>query len=97
VHPRGRTAPAGAGFRLLTHTPLLAKLLLHRGERRDLLLQVNTQLFGLIGLLLYMSLLGLCPLEGGAVLLELGLCCSKSGLSLCQRGLRLGQGFTCLL
>jgi hypothetical protein len=37
-------------FRWLTRAPLLANLLLHRGERRDLLLQVGTQLIGLLGL-----------------------------------------------
>jgi hypothetical protein len=49
------------------------ELLLHRGERRDLLLQVSTQFLDLLGPLLCLSLLGPYPLEGGAVLLELGL------------------------
>jgi hypothetical protein len=48
-------------FCLLMCAPLLAKLLLHRGERGDLLLQVGTQLLGLLGLLLSLSLPGPHP------------------------------------
>jgi hypothetical protein len=84
-------------FRLLMRALLLAKLLLHCGERRDLFLQVGTQLLGLLGLLLCRSLPGPRPLEGGAVLLELVLRRNKGGLLLRHHGLRLGQGGTHLL
>jgi hypothetical protein len=43
-------------------------LVLHPSERRDLLLQGNTQLVNLPGLLFYLSLPGLCPLEGGSIM-----------------------------
>ena len=69
---------------LLTRAPLLAELILHRGERRDLLLQISAQLFGLLGLLLGLSLPGSRPLEGGAVLLELGLRLDEGSLFLRQ-------------
>ena len=69
---------------LLTRAPLLAKLILHRGERRDLLLQISAQLLGLLGLLLGLSLPGPRPLEGGAVLLELGLRRDEGSLFLRQ-------------
>jgi hypothetical protein len=64
-------------FHLHACTPLPMELILH------LLLQSSTQLLSLLGLLLCLSLPRPRPLEGGAVLLELGL--------------RLGQGVTSLL
>jgi hypothetical protein len=77
--------------------PVLAKLLLHRSERGDLLLQVSPQPLGLLGLLLGLSLPGPCPLEGGAVLLKLGLRRGEGGLLLRHCVLHLGQGGTRLL
>jgi hypothetical protein len=65
----------GLSFSMLACASLLAKLLLH-------LAQVSAQLFGLLGLLLRLSLPGPCPLEGGAVLLELGIRWNERGLSL---------------
>jgi hypothetical protein len=53
--------------------------------------------FGLLGLLLHLSLPGAHPLDGGMVLLELSLRLSQGRLHLCQRGPRLGQGITRLL
>jgi hypothetical protein len=81
----------------LTRAPLLATLLLHRSKRGDLLLQVSTQPLSLLGLLLGLSLPGLCPLEGGAVLLKLGLRRGEGGLLLLHCGLHLSQGGARLL
>jgi hypothetical protein len=67
-------------FCLLACTPLLLELLLHRGERGNLVHLVGPQLLGLLGLLLGLALPRLRPLEGCAVLLELG--SSQSGFRL---------------
>jgi hypothetical protein len=52
---------------LLMCTLLLAKLLFHHGERGDFLLQISTQLLGLLGLLLGLGLPGPHPLGRGVV------------------------------
>jgi hypothetical protein len=82
---------------LLTRTPLLTKLLLHRSERSGFLLQVSSQPLSLLGLLLGLSLPGLCPLEGGVILLKLGLRRGKGCLLLYNHGLHLGQSGVRLL
>jgi hypothetical protein len=82
---------------LLMNAPLLAKLLLHRSERGDLLFQVSSQPLSLLGLLLGLGLSGPCPLDGGAVLLKLGLHRGEGHLLLRHRGLHLGQGGARLL
>jgi hypothetical protein len=69
-------------FRLLARAPLLVELLVHYSERRGLHLHGNAQLLGLLGLLLRLSLSGLCPLEGGTVLLQLSLRLSQGRLPL---------------
>jgi hypothetical protein len=52
---------------LLMCTLLLAKLLFHHGERGDFLLQISTQLLGLLGLLLGLGLPGPHHLGRGVV------------------------------
>jgi hypothetical protein len=71
------------GFRLLTRGSLLTELLLHRGERSTLAHQGRPKPLGLLGLLLGLTLPGLRPLEGRAVLLELG--ASRGDLDLPRR------------
>jgi hypothetical protein len=82
---------------LLTCAILLAELLLHHSERNGLLCQVSPQLLSLFGLLLGLDLPGPCPLEGGEVLLKLGLHRGEGRLLLCRCGLRLSQGGARLL
>jgi hypothetical protein len=82
---------------LLTCAILLAELLLHHSERNGLLCQVSPQLLSLFGLLLGLDLPGPCPLEGGEVLLKLGLHRGEGRLLLRRCGLRLSQGGARLL
>jgi hypothetical protein len=84
-------------LRLLMSALLLAKLLLHRSERSGLHRQVSPQPLGLLGHLLGLDLPRPCPLEGGMVLLKLGLRRGEGRLLLRRCGLRLSQGRACLL
>jgi hypothetical protein len=59
--------------------------------------QVSPQPLGLLGLLLSLGLPRPCPLEGGAVLLELSLCCDERRLLLRHCSLHLSQGRARLL
>jgi hypothetical protein len=60
------------GLRLLARRPFLTELLLHRDERGSLARQGRPQPLRLLGLFLGLALPGPRPLEGRAVLLELG-------------------------
>jgi hypothetical protein len=82
---------------LLARAPLLLELLLHRGKRGVIVRQVGPQLLSLFGLLLGLPLPRLCPLEGGMVLLELGLRRGERRLPLCRRNPHHDQVLTRLL
>jgi hypothetical protein len=69
-------------LRLLARTPLLLELLPHLGKRGDLLRQADPQPLNLLGFLLSLTLPGPRPLEGCAILLELGSSGSKLRLEL---------------
>jgi hypothetical protein len=60
------------GLRMLARAPFLTELLLRRGERLGLARQGRPQPLRLLVLLLVLALPGPRPLEGCAVLLELG-------------------------
>jgi hypothetical protein len=75
------------GLRLLACSLLLTELLLRRGERGSLVCQGRPQPLGFLGLLLGLTLPGPRPLEGRAVLLELG----ASGGDLVKRPLIRGD------
>jgi hypothetical protein len=81
------------GFRLLTRGSLLTELLLRRGERGSLARQGRPQPLGLLGLLLGLTLPGPHPLEGRAVLLELGASRGDLGLPHRRDGVRPRQVF----
>jgi hypothetical protein len=76
------------GLRLLARGLLLMELLLRRGERGGLVRQARPQPLGLLGLLLILTLPGLCPLEGRAVPLKLGTSRGHLGLPLRHHGAR---------
>jgi hypothetical protein len=71
-------------LRLLACAPLLPKLLLCRDEGGGLVRQACLQLLCLLGLLLRLALPRPRPLEGCAVLLELGSSGSQLPLKLCR-------------
>jgi hypothetical protein len=76
------------GLHLLARGLLLTELLLRRGERGGLVRQGCPQPLGLVGLLLSLTLLGPRPLEGRAILLELGTSRGDLGLPRRRHGAR---------
>jgi hypothetical protein len=77
-----------SGLRLLVRGPFLTELLLRRGERLDLARQGRPQPLCLLGLFLGLALSGPRPLEGRAVLLELGAGSGDHGLPRRRYGAR---------
>jgi hypothetical protein len=80
------------GLCRLARALLLPELFLHRGKRGDPARQVGSQLLSLLGPLLGLALPRPCPLEGGAVLLQLSPCRGERRLLLSRRSLGRGQG-----
>jgi hypothetical protein len=78
-------------LRLLARALLLTELLPHHGKRGGLVCQIGPQPLGLLGILLSLALPRSRPLEGGAVLLELGLRRSEHSLPLHRHYLHRGQ------
>jgi hypothetical protein len=78
-------------LRMLARAPLLLELLLYHGEQGGLVRQVGTQPLSLLGFLLGLALPRLRPLEGCAVLLELGTSRSELCLPLRRRSPHSGQ------
>jgi hypothetical protein len=80
-------------FRLLARSLLLTELLLRRDECGSLVRQGRPQPLGLLGLLLGLTLRSPHPLEGRAVLLELGTSRGDLGLPRRRDGARPRQIF----
>jgi hypothetical protein len=81
------------GLRLLARSLLLTELFLHHGERGGLVRQGNPQPLGFLGPLLKLTLPGPRPLEGRAVLSELGASRDDLGLPRRRDGARPRQVF----